>query len=130
MVANPQGQGGPHSERLLSMKKLLAVLAVTVLAGAGAVATATDAAAQHRHHHHHRGGGGGGVVPLLGGLAAGAIIGGAIASSRPAYAYPPGYYAPGYAPAPVEYYEPVCTIQRQQFWDGYNWRVRNVRVCD
>ena len=112
------------------MKKFLAVLAVTVLAGAGAVATATDAAAQHYHHrhHHHRGGS---VAPLLGGLAAGAIIGGAIASSRPAYAYPPGYYAPGYAPAPVEYYdEPVCSIQRQQFWDGYNWRIRNVRVCD
>jgi hypothetical protein len=116
------------------MKKFLAVLAVSVLAGGGAVATATDAAAQHRHHqhrhhhHHHRGGS---VAPLLGGLAAGAIIGGAIASSRPAYGYPPGYYAPGYAPAPVEYYdEPVCTIQRQQFWDGYNWRIRNVRVCD
>ena len=73
--------------------------------------------------------------PLIGGLAAGAIIGGAIASSRPAYAYPPGYYAPGYAPgygpAPVEYYdEPVCTIQPQQYWDGFNWRVRNVRVCN
>ena len=108
------------------MKKVLAVLAVTVLAGAGAIATATDAAAQYRYHR-----GGGSVAPLIGGLAAGAIIGGAIASSRPAYAYPPGYYAPGYAPAPVEYYdEPVCTIQRQQFWDGYNWRIRNVRVCD
>jgi fermentation-respiration switch protein FrsA (DUF1100 family) len=112
------------------MKKILAVLAVAALAGAGTVATASDVLAQHRHghHHHHRGGG---VAPLLGGLAAGAIIGGAIASSRPAYAYPPGYYAPGYAPAPVEYYDqPVCTIQPQQYWDGYNWRVRNVRICD
>jgi hypothetical protein len=107
------------------MKKILAVLAVAALAGAGTIATASDASAQHRHrHHHHRGSG---VAPLLGGLAAGAIIGGAIASSRPAYAYPPGYYAP----APVEYYgEPVCSIQQQQYWDGFNWRVRNVRVCD
>lgn len=106
------------------MKKLLAVLAVTALAGAGTIATATTANAQH----HHRGPG---VAPFIGGLAAGAIIGGAIASSRPAYAYPPGYYAPGYAPGPVEYYdEPVCTIQQQQFWDGFAWRVRNVRVCN
>lgn len=113
------------------MKKILSVLAVAALASAGTVATASDVLAQHRHghhhHHHHRGPG---VAPLLGGLAAGAIIGGAIASSRPGY-YAPGYYAPGYAPAPVEYYdEPVCSIQPQQYWDGFNWRVRNVRVCD
>jgi len=114
------------------MKKLLAVLAVAALAGAGTIATATNADAQyHRRHHHH---GGSGVAPLLGGLAAGAIIGGAIASSRPAYAYPPGYYAPGYAPAPgygpAEYDEPVCTVQPQQYWDGFAWRVRNVQVCN
>jgi hypothetical protein len=111
------------------MKKVLIAFAVTLLAGAGTLAVTSEAFAQHRHrHHHHRGPG---IAPLLGGLAAGAIIGGAIASSRPAYAYPPGYYAPRYAPAPVEYYdEPVCTIQPQQYWDGFNWRVRNVRVCD
>jgi hypothetical protein len=111
------------------MKKVLIAFAVTLLAGAGTLAVTSEASAQHRHrHHHHRGPG---IAPLLGGLAAGAIIGGAIASSRPAYAYPPGYYAPRYAPAPVEYYdEPVCTIQPQQYWDGFNWRVRNVRVCD
>ena len=111
------------------MKKFLAAFSIAALAGTGVIATATDAAAQHRHHrHHHRGPG---LGPVLGGLAAGAIIGGAIASSRPAYAYPPGYYAPGYAPAPVDYYdEPVCSIQQQQYWDGFNWRVRNVRVCD
>ena len=112
------------------MKKFLAVLTVAALAGVGTLATATNADAQHYRHR----GGGPGIAPLIGGLAAGAIIGGAIASSRPAYAYPPGYYAPGYAPgygpAPVEYYdEPVCQIQPQQYWDGYNWRVRNVRVC-
>ena len=106
------------------MKRILAVLAVAAFAGAGTIATATDASAQYRYrHHHHRGIGPG---ALIGGLAAGAIIGGAIASSRPAYAYPPGYYAP----APVEYYdEPVCTIQPQQYWDGFNWRVRNVQIC-
>ena len=111
------------------MKKLLTVLAVAAIAGAGTIATATTADAQYYHRH-----GGSGVAPLIGGLAAGAIIGGAIASSRPAYAYPPGYYAPapayGYGPAPVEYDEPVCAIQRQQFWDGYAWRYRNVQVCN
>jgi hypothetical protein len=109
------------------MKKMFAVLAV---AGLAVAATATTADAQYYRR-------GPGIGPLVGGLAAGAIIGGAIASSRPAYAYPPGYYAPGYAPppgygpAPDEYYdEPVCGIQQQQFWDGFNWRVRNVRVCN
>lgn len=110
------------------MKKVFIALAVTLVAGAGTLSVVSEAAAQHRHHHHHHRGPG--IGPLLGGLAAGAIIGGAIASSRPAYAYPPGYYAPGYAPAPVEYYEPVCTIQQQQYWDGFYWRVRNIRVCD
>ena len=36
----------------------------------------------------------------------------------------------GYGPAPVEYDEPVCTIQPQQYWDGFSWRVRNVQVCN
>lgn len=107
------------------MKKMFAVLAV---AGLAVAATATTADAQYYHR-------GGGVAPFVGGLAAGAIIGGAVAASRPAYAYPPGYYAPGYAPgygpAPVEYYdEPVCGIQQQQYWDGFAWRIRNVRVCN
>jgi hypothetical protein len=113
------------------MKKILAVLAVAALAGVGTIATATNADAQHYHHRHR---GGSGIAPLLGGLAAGAIIGGAIATSRPGYAYPPGYYAPGYAPgyapAPVEYDEPVCTLQPQNYWDGYGWRTRTVQVCN
>ena len=24
----------------------------------------------------------------------------------------------------------ICYLQRQRFWDGYGWRVRNVRVCN
>jgi len=35
----------------------------------------------------------------------------------PAYVAEPGYGA-------------ECFVQRQRFWDGYGWRVRNVRVCD
>lgn len=110
------------------MKKLFIALTVMVLAGAGTLTVTSEAAAQHRHrhhhHHHHRGPG---LGPVIGGLAAGAIIGGAIAASRPAYAYPPRYYAP----APVEYYdEPECTLQRQQYWDGFNWRFRTIEVCN
>ncbi|MDQ8727770.1 hypothetical protein [Bradyrhizobium sp. LHD-71] len=114
------------------MKKVVIALAVTLLAGAGTLAATSEASAQYRHRHHHHHHRGPGIAPLIGGLAAGAIIGGAIASSRPAYAEPPpAYYAPRYAPAPVEYYEePACAIESQRYWDGFNWRVRNVRVCD
>src|SRR5688572_12368040 len=70
------------------MKKL--IIALVVMAAIG-IASVGSALAQHRHHHHH---GGAVAAGVIGGLAAGAIIGGAIASSRPAYA------APVYAPAP------------------------------
>jgi hypothetical protein len=64
---------------------------------------------------------------VIGGLAAGAIIGSAIAGPRYAEpAPPPVYYA-----APPEYVEgPVCHVERQRFWDGYGWRHRRVEVCD
>ena len=72
---------------------------------------------------------------VVGGLAAGAIIGSAIAGPRAYEVPPPAYYGP--APAPVyvepapEYYEgPACHIERQRFWDGYSWRHRRVEVCD
>ena len=63
------------------------------------------------------------------GLLGGAIVGGAIASQNGYYG--PGYYGPGYGyyGGPAYVAEP-CTWQRQRFWDGYGWRVRNVRVCD
>ena len=40
----------------------------------------------------------------------------------------PGYGGPAYVVDPG--YGPDCIWQRQRFWDGYGWRVRNVRVCD
>jgi len=70
---------------------------------------------------------------VVGGLAAGAIIGSAIANSGPVYAAP----APVYAPPPPVYVEPpayvdgpVCHTERQQVWDGYAYRMRRVQVCD
>lgn len=59
---------------------------------------------------------------VLGGLAAGAIIGSAIA--------PRPYY---YGPPPVVVYEdvPACRLMRERVWvEGYGYRTRRVEVCD
>jgi hypothetical protein len=76
---------------------------------------------------------------IAGGLIGGAIVGSAVAASPYYYGPGPYYYGPGYAPAPAPYYggpgyaaaaDPYgCYWQRQRFWDGYNWRIRRVRVC-
>jgi hypothetical protein len=63
---------------------------------------------------------------IAGGLIGGALIGGALAS-RPAYAPPPPVY---YEPAPAIIEEPVCRVVREQYWDGYGYRIRRVQVCD
>jgi hypothetical protein len=59
---------------------------------------------------------------VIGGLAAGAIIGGAAA--RPYGYYDGGYYAGG-----PYYAAGGCGWRRERFWDGYGWRVHRVRVC-
>src|ERR1700743_1786755 len=66
---------------------------------------------------------------IAGGLVGGAIVGGAIAAS-PGY-YAPGYYGPRYCyyGGPGHVAAPGCYWQRQRFWDGYGWRIRNVRIC-
>lgn len=70
---------------------------------------------------------------VIGGLAAGAIIGSAIANSPPAYAGPaPVYDAP---PPSVVYVEPppmpVCHIEQRNIWvPGYGWQPRRVEVCN
>jgi hypothetical protein len=69
---------------------------------------------------------------IAGGLIGGALIGGALAGP-PVYAAPPpppAYYAPTYESAPVYVEEPACRLVREQFWDGYGYRVRRYRVCD
>jgi len=86
------------------MKKTILALATSaVLAIATLAPTSADA----------RGRGFG--YGLLGGLAAGAIIGGAIANS-PAYAYPRAYYpVAGYVPYPV-YAAPAHYGCRAGYW--------------
>jgi hypothetical protein len=98
------------------MTKTLTALAAAAAIAVTAVATPTPADA--------RGRGGAVAAGIIGGLAAGAIIGSAFA--RP-YGYY-GYY--GYAPGPYYVYGPRCFWTRERFWDGYGWRLRRVRVCD
>ena len=85
------------------MKKILVTLAVSATLAIGAVASPTTAEA--RWHH------GFPVAPVIGGLAAGALIGAALAAPRPYYAY-------DYEPV---YFAPRCYIRRERFWDGWGW---------
>jgi hypothetical protein len=72
-------------------------------------------------------GGGRIAAGVIGGLAAGALVGGALAA--PQYYGPHGYYGPyGYEGAGY-YPGSGCYLQRQRFWDGFMWRVRRVEVC-
>ena len=90
---------------------------IIALAAAGTLAAALPSPAQA----HCRGCGV--AAGVVGGLAAGAIIGSAIANSRPPSmssrrrsmrAPPPAYVGP-----PDVCRRPVCHIERQQVWDGY-----------
>ena len=98
---------------------------IITLAAAALVAAAMPSTAQARCHGCGVGAG------IIGGLAAGAIIGSAIANSQPRY-MEPAYAAPppGYAEPPDYVDGPVCYMERTQFWDGYAYRMRRVEVCD
>lgn len=93
------------------MKKTLATLAVAATVAIGAVAFPTPADARW-----HRGFP---VAPVIGGLAAGAILGAALAAPRP-------YYSVAYEPV---YFGPRCYVRRERFWDGWRWRVRRIEDC-
>ncbi len=78
---------------------------------------------------------------ILGGVAAGAIVGSAIANSPPPPAYyppppppPAAYYPPpgAYAPPPPAYAQlpPGCYWAHRRVWvEGVGYRVRPVQVC-
>jgi len=99
---------------------------IIALAAAGTLAAALPSLAQANCN------GCGVAAGVVGGLAAGAIVGSAIANSRPVYVEPgPVYVAPPpvYA-VPPPYEGPICHVERQQVWDGYGYRTRRVQVCD
>jgi hypothetical protein len=83
-----------------------AMISITTMAS-------SPANAQWRHHHHYRHFP---VGPVIGGLAAGALIGAAVAGA------PRVYYEPVYV-------APACYVRRERFWDGWAWRYRKVEVC-
>jgi hypothetical protein len=103
------------------MKKTLVALAVGATVIIGSVASPTTADARWRHRAP--------VAPILGGLAAGALIGAALAAPRPHYSYPyePVYFEPVYF-EPV-YFRPHCYVRSERFWDGWTWHVRRVEDC-
>jgi hypothetical protein len=96
---------------------------VIALAAAALLAAALPSSAQARCH------GCGVAAGVVGGLAAGAIIGSALANSGPVYAAPP-------PPPSAVYYDdgddgPVCHVERRRVWvEGYGWHHRRIEVCD
>jgi hypothetical protein len=92
------------------MKTLINLAAAATIVAA-TLAVPSDANARHR--------GGAVAAGIIGGIAAGALIGSAIAGPR--------YYGPGpvYYGAPY----PICHWERQWVWDGFGWRWGRVRVC-
>lgn len=76
------------------------------------------------------GSGGAVAAGLLGGFAAGAIIGAATAPRPYYYGPPPAYAAPPYAyPAPA--YAPECYWTRgAPVWNGITWVRPRMQVCD
>lgn len=90
------------------MKKTL--IAIAAAATLGLATVAAPQPAQARHGHFFPG-------AIIGGLAAGALLGAAVANG-------PYYYGPGPA-----YYGPDCYWTHQRIWTHWGWRWERVRVC-
>ena len=105
------------------MKQLCIALAAATL-----LAAALPSSAQARCR-------GCGAAAVIGGIAAGAIIGSAIANSQPryvdpAYGVPPADYMD--APDAASYVGgPVCHVENRKIWvEGYGYRTRRMEVCE
>jgi hypothetical protein len=98
------------------MHKTLTAIAAAAIFAVASLSTPTDAQA----------GSGRVAAGVLGGLAAGMIIGGAIATAPPVYAAPVYVDEPVYvAPGPRCWREP----RGPAYWNGYGWVQPSVRVC-
>jgi hypothetical protein len=93
------------------MRKILTALVAVASLAAAAMATSSTAEARWYGR-----GWGWGPGPVIGGLAAGAIVGSALAAP---YYYPYGYYGA----YPYYGYAPGCAWHN--VWNGYRW----IRVC-
>lgn len=97
---------------------------LTILTAAGVLAVAAIAAPAPASARND----GAIAAGVIGGLAAGAIIGSAASQNRyyapNAYGYAPGpvYYGPGYVAGPECY-------RRERVWNGHRWRTHRVFVC-
>jgi hypothetical protein len=107
------------------MKKTIFALAAAGLVMSTLLTPPSPAEARDR--------GGAVAAGIIGGIAAGAILGSAL--SGPRYYEPaPVYVAP--PPPPAYYYEeygdgPICHVERRRVWvEGYGWRKRRIEVCD
>jgi hypothetical protein len=97
------------------MTKTLTALAAAATMAVVAIGAPTQANAQR----------GALAAGIIGGLAAGAIIGSAVA--------PPYYYAPGpyyYGPGPGTAYGGCYWTRGEPVWDGYRWVRPRVQVCN
>jgi hypothetical protein len=74
---------------------------------------------------------------VIGGIAAGALIGSAIANGQPRYVEP----APVYGVPPADYVDdpdassyvggPVCHVENRKIWvEGYGYRMRRMEICN
>jgi hypothetical protein len=111
---------------------LLKKTTVAALGGLAIVIVSASVYSDAEARGRHRGNGGAVAAGIVGGLAAGALLG--AAASRPAYAEPYGYYPgkPVYVAEPVYEEVPVtCRWRKRKVWiDDYTYQVQRVQICD
>ena len=104
----------------MSKKIGSALKSVVALGLAASVVTAVVLPAQ-------AGDGGAIAAGIIGGTALGVLAGAAAAGAvPPPPPPPPPYYNPAYAPGPG----PRCWFERRQVWDGYEYVIQPVRICN
>lgn len=102
------------------MSRALSALCAAAMIGAALTAPTAPAEARDR---------GAVAAGIIGGVAAGTLLGAAIAQPRPYYAPAPVYVEP--EPVYVAPPPPRCFWARgEPEWDGYRWVRPRMRVCE